>query len=371
MLRTLAEKEKSRWKDSVNQMTDAYNSTPRHKENNSATGFCPYYLMFGQKPRLPIDLMFERHADESIKMEKFVENWQRALQETYQIARQNSTKSRESAKKRYDQRTQDLVLEEGDKVLVRNLTPRDGPGKLRNHWEDKVHIVTERKFDGPVYEVKPYDGHSRTRTLHRNLLLPSQLLEDIDTKDEIPSKKRVAKRARPILEDSLPESSDSEDEIESVLAFATRQPEGRNGNNNFNQHISNQLDPQDQAHTAAVTPDEEPTSTQDIDDSTSQELNASQQADEIDEADSPRPRNRTVEAPNQTQENPSSVANNNETRRPPRYRQPPVYFNYGQPGQPSYSIHPIYANPVFVNRPYWVFPYANYTLPQPNFAVTH
>ena len=78
MLRTLAEKEKSRWKDSVNQMTHAYNCTP-----NSATGFSPYYLMFGQKRGLPIDLMFEQHADDGIKMEKFVKNWQRALQEAY------------------------------------------------------------------------------------------------------------------------------------------------------------------------------------------------------------------------------------------------------------------------------------------------
>ena len=108
--------------------------------------------MFGQKPRLPIDPMFERQADESIKVERFAENWQRALQEAYQIAKQNSTKSRQYTKKRYDQRTQDLVLEEGDKVLVRNLTPRGGPGKLKNHWEDKVHIVTERTFDGPIYE---------------------------------------------------------------------------------------------------------------------------------------------------------------------------------------------------------------------------
>ena len=83
-------------------------------------------------------------------------------------------------------------------------------------------------------------------------------------------------------------------------------------------------------------------------------MNASQQADEIGEADSPLPRSSTVKEPNQTQENPSLVANNDETRRPARYQQPPVYFNYGQPGQPSYSIDPTYVNPVFVNRPYCV-----------------
>ena len=63
---------------SVNQMTHAYNCT-----SNSATGFSPYYLMFGQKPRLPIDLMFEWHANGSNKIEKFVQNWHRALHEAY------------------------------------------------------------------------------------------------------------------------------------------------------------------------------------------------------------------------------------------------------------------------------------------------
>lgn len=254
---------------------------------------------------------------------------------------------------------------------MHNLTPRGGPGKLRNHWEDKVHIVTERKFDGPVYIVKPHDGQGCTRTLHRNLLLPCPLLEGADTKDEISSKKCVWKRAHHALEDSLPESSDSEDEIKSELAFAARQPEGGNGNNNSNQHISNQLDPEDQVQAAVVTPDEKSIITHDNDASNSQELNAPQQAGEIDKAASPRLYNNMVEEPTQTQKVASSVANNNGTHHPVRHRQPPVYFNYGQPGQPSYSIHPTYVNPVFANRPYWVFPYARYTWPEPNFIVAH
>lgn len=51
------------------------------------------------------------------------------------------------------------LLYPGDRVLVRNLTPRGGTGKLRNHWEDGVQVVVRQMGEGiPVYEVKPEQG---------------------------------------------------------------------------------------------------------------------------------------------------------------------------------------------------------------------
>ena len=71
-------------------------------------------------------------------------------------------------KKHYDNRVRSSVLQAGDRVLVRNLTPRGGPGKLRNFWEDEIHVVVARKGEGsPVYEVRPESSKGRSRTLHR------------------------------------------------------------------------------------------------------------------------------------------------------------------------------------------------------------
>uniref|UniRef100_H2MV41 Si:dkey-34f9.3 n=1 Tax=Oryzias latipes TaxID=8090 RepID=H2MV41_ORYLA len=59
----------------------------------------------------------------------------------------------------YDRRTYGAELLPGSRVLVRNLTEKGGPGKLRSFWEHRVHVVTQRKHqDTPVYEIKPENG---------------------------------------------------------------------------------------------------------------------------------------------------------------------------------------------------------------------
>ena len=53
MLGTLTPEQKKDWKSYVRAMVHAYNCT-----GNTATGYCPYYLLFGRKSRVPIDVEF-------------------------------------------------------------------------------------------------------------------------------------------------------------------------------------------------------------------------------------------------------------------------------------------------------------------------
>ena len=51
MLGTLPKEKKSEWQNHVGTLVHGYNCT-----RNSATGFSPYYLMFGRQPHLPVDV---------------------------------------------------------------------------------------------------------------------------------------------------------------------------------------------------------------------------------------------------------------------------------------------------------------------------
>lgn len=169
MLKTLTEKEKTNWKASLNKLIYAYNCT-----KSEVTGFSPFFLLFGRSPRLPIDLIFGHTSESGNKdHQTYMEKWKQEMQQAYDIVRENTRKVTERSKRNYDGKVRSSILYPGDRVLVRNLTPRGGTGKLRNHWEDGVHVVVRQMGEGiPVYEVKPEQGRGRARVLHRNLLLP-------------------------------------------------------------------------------------------------------------------------------------------------------------------------------------------------------
>ena len=217
MLRTLPETQKSCWAKHLNHVVHAYNCT-RHE----STGYSPFFLLFGRHPRLPIDLMFgiegqTNHENHS----QYVAKWRKAMTEAYEIAGKKSSEAGIRAKQRHDHFVRSTVLLPGDRVLVRNLSQRGGPGKLRSHWEDRVHIVVSRKGeDSPVYVVKPETGTGENRTLHRNLLLPCNNLPlDIPNKNHRKKGRRGRKHQDSTVQqiplpqvDDLSDGTSSEDE---------------------------------------------------------------------------------------------------------------------------------------------------------------
>uniref|UniRef100_A0A8C1WAH7 Gypsy retrotransposon integrase-like protein 1 n=1 Tax=Cyprinus carpio TaxID=7962 RepID=A0A8C1WAH7_CYPCA len=215
MLRTLEETEKSNWAEHLNKVVHAYNSTV-----HESTGFSPFFLLFGREPVLPIDLVLPtKQVKNTQSHTDYAEKWKRSMQEAYEIAKKNMKKAAARGQRNYNRKAWSSVLEPGDHVLVRNLSERGGPGKLRAFWEKQTYVVKERRGDGPVYVVGPLDVTGRERVLHRNLLLPCPyLVEEQRTPDvrlerkgcQRNSSKQGAQPRRNTHHESTDSSSDEE-----------------------------------------------------------------------------------------------------------------------------------------------------------------
>lgn len=117
---------------------------------------------------------FRTISNALFKREKrdYVEKWKQGMEEAYAIANENVQKAAERSKRYYDSKVKSSVLLPGERVLVKNLTPRGGPGNLCHFWEDMVHtVVRQMGPDLPIYVVRPERGKGRSVVLHRNLLM--------------------------------------------------------------------------------------------------------------------------------------------------------------------------------------------------------
>ena len=119
MLCTLPKDQKGKWKDHLNKVIHAYNST-----KYEATGYPPFFLLFGC-PCLPIDLIFGTYPSSTpTKYRDQVKNWKTAVQLAYALANERSVKLLAKGRDYHDRKATFTVLKPGDQVLVHNMTPR-------------------------------------------------------------------------------------------------------------------------------------------------------------------------------------------------------------------------------------------------------
>lgn len=168
MLGTLDPNQKQKWSQSISQLVHAYNCT-----RNDATGYSPYLLMFGREARLPVDLCFGvRETKGSTETYlQYVAKLRTDLLKAYELATEAADKNHQRNKRAHDKMVKEQVLEEGDRVLLRNYGV-PGKQKLKDKWRAMPYKVVGQMPNLPVYQVKPERGNGVIKTVHRNHLLP-------------------------------------------------------------------------------------------------------------------------------------------------------------------------------------------------------
>lgn len=168
MLGTLNAEKKRNWSQQIPYLVHAYNST-----KNDATGYSPYFLMFGREARLPVDICFGTSPDgmDDVSHSQYIRNMKKDLKRAYQLAMEEADKVHQRNKRSYDKRVSFQSLNSGDRVLIKNLGLK-GKHKLQTRWSPVPYVVCEKLPNIPVYRVKPETGSGKVRTLHRDQLLP-------------------------------------------------------------------------------------------------------------------------------------------------------------------------------------------------------
>ena len=200
MIDKLEEDRKACWSEHLPELLLAYNAT-----RSAVTGYSPYYLLFGRRPRIPVDYLFPtlRDSPHQTKMEVSVVAMQKRLKEAFTVARCLTSEEVARQCRYYDRKVGAVALQPGNIVMV-HTDGFAGKQKVKDRWEDGGFIVESQLEDWPVYKVKCPTSDARQkpkyRILHRNCLL---LITDEDV-SSIPGQAQA--KVTPIVLNATPEA---------------------------------------------------------------------------------------------------------------------------------------------------------------------
>ena len=164
MIGKLDPEKRQKWPAHIGWIIIAYNST-----RSLVTGYSPYYLMFGRRPRLPIDLLFPTCRTQTLTrtIDKYVASLYNRLRKSLVIMQDCVVKEAQRQKRLYDRKVGAIELRPGDNVLVQLVAFRGQRRKLKNRWGSDLHTVVTRVADGiPAYVVKN-NRTDKKKVVHR------------------------------------------------------------------------------------------------------------------------------------------------------------------------------------------------------------
>ena len=130
------------------------------------TGYSPYFLMFGHRLRLPVDLLFPtvRQDENSWTTDEYVASLYEKLKLALASARDTTILETQRQKPDYDRKAGAVELHPGDKVLLKLDAFRGQQQKLKNCRGDAPYMVVKHMVD-KILEVEN-DANKKRQVLH-------------------------------------------------------------------------------------------------------------------------------------------------------------------------------------------------------------
>ena len=174
MIGKLGEDEKANWPGHLAEIVHAYNAT-----QSAMMEYSPHYLMFGHRPRLPVNFYFPTLKSAEVpkwgtstsakQVDEYLATVWDCLRAALQEAQAQPMAEAQRQKQYYDWKICAIGLESGNHVLIK-ADAFQGKRKIMDIWENKPHeVVHQIMTDIPSYDVK--DWHGNSCILHCNQLL--------------------------------------------------------------------------------------------------------------------------------------------------------------------------------------------------------
>ena len=169
MIAMMDPEKRAKWPSHLGPILIAYKVT-----QSLITGYSPYFLMLGCRPRLPVDLLFPtvRWDENTRTTDENVMSLYDKLKLALASVRETTILEAQRQKRHYNRKAGAVELHPGDKVLVKLDTFRGQWLKLKNLWGDALYMVVKCVADRiPAYEVEN-DANKKRQVLHWAWLFP-------------------------------------------------------------------------------------------------------------------------------------------------------------------------------------------------------
>ena len=154
MIGKLGEDKKADWPGHLAEIVHAYNAT-----QSAMMGYSPHYLMFGHRPRLPVNFYFPTFRSAEVPMRgasaKCVDEYMATVHDQMRTnlweAQAQSTAEGQWQKWYYNWKIGAMDLKAGDLVLVK-ADAFQAKRKIKHRWEDEPHEVVHQSDRCPLIQ---------------------------------------------------------------------------------------------------------------------------------------------------------------------------------------------------------------------------